>query len=160
MCYFICRPIREDRPVFYLSRIFMNWSRIIHELLYCWRMKNKPERLARTQTRMIIPVYIGPNKRSAEGTKDLSPLQGFWVVGAQYRGWYPRLWSFAPSGLSARTNLNTYHKFVYCWRKKSWRKSEEEMKRVQGKAHVVRVRAKRGIEGVRGTERVYSSPAI
>jgi hypothetical protein len=25
---------------------------------------------------MIIPVYIGANKRSAEGTKDLSPFQG------------------------------------------------------------------------------------
>ena len=70
------------------------------------------------------------------------------------------------------TNSLTF--FIACG-KKSWRKSEREMKRVQGKAHVVRVRAKRGIEGVRQeelstdqqviplsrrTERVYSSPAI
>ena len=32
-------------------------------------------------------LYImDPNKRSAEGTKDLSPLQGFRVLDAQYRG--------------------------------------------------------------------------
>ena len=45
------------------------------------------------------------------------------------------------------TNSLTF--FIACG-KKSWRKSEREMKRVQGKAHVVRVRAKRGIEGSGG----------
>ena len=43
------------------------------------------------------------------------------------------------------TNSLTF--FIACG-KKSLRKSLEEIKRVQGKAHVVRVRAKRGIEGV------------
>ena len=68
-----------------------------------WSTEQKPERLERTQAGMIIPVYIGANKRSAEGTKDLSPFQGFRVLGIWYRGWYPRLWFFAPSGLAGPT---------------------------------------------------------
>ena len=42
--------------LFYLSRIPMNY-------IYCWSKKNKPERLERTQTGMIIPVYIGANQK-------------------------------------------------------------------------------------------------
>ena len=49
---------------------------------------------------MIILVYVGPNNKSAEGTKDLSPLQGFVFGGYLYPGVLPPfvvsspLWGF------------------------------------------------------------------
>ena len=43
--------------------------------------KSKPERLERPQAGMIIPDKTDPTDRSAEGTKDLSPFQGFRVLG-------------------------------------------------------------------------------
>ena len=51
--------------------------------------KSKPERLTRPQAGLIIPVKTGPTNRSAEGTKDLSPFQGFRAFGCPIPGVLP-----------------------------------------------------------------------
>ena len=49
------------------------------------RAREKPKRLPRPQAGVITPVIPGPNKRSAEGTKEfLLPLQGFRMLDAHY----------------------------------------------------------------------------
>ena len=59
--------------------------------------RHKPERLERTQAGMESPLALGENKWSAEGTKDhLSPFQGFRVLDAQYRGFYPPVCGISP----------------------------------------------------------------
>ena len=51
--------------------------------------KSKPERLTRPQAGMIIPDKTDPTDRSAEGTKDLSPFQGFRAFGCPIPGVLP-----------------------------------------------------------------------
>ena len=54
-----------------------------------WSSELKPERLTRPQAGVKPPFISGPNKRSAEGTKDLSPLQGFVIGWILYPGATP-----------------------------------------------------------------------
>ena len=56
----------------------------------------KPERLRRPQAGVSPPCILGPIERSAEGTKDLSPFQGFRAFGYPIPGVLPPSVIFSP----------------------------------------------------------------
>ena len=90
--------LRQKNPKKYLPTPFY-WGK------FC--LPNpKPERLSRPQAGVSPPCILGPIERSAEGTKDLSPFQGFRVYGYFNTGGATPVCSlFAPSGLSVKAEF-------------------------------------------------------